>query len=196
MHTFVLYRFLFTLLSAIDFCAHFCPLQIFFHTFVCYRLRILNPPPLFLGSPVLLMYKYDTSKIFYFTNFLLHLAHYVSTAFFMIYRIVYLDSSTWEWNLEVYIYIYNKNVNENLKNKNSYFLHWNCDWKSCFVVFFLERNEWKNLQFNFSSQNLSIKHNFFKWDGKETKILHLLFHRIWKRKKEWWWEVSHFIFSE
>ena len=106
VHTFVLYRFLFTLLSAIDFCAHFCPLQIFFHTFVCYRLRILNPPPpLFLGSPVLLMYKYDTSKIFYFTNFLLHLAHYVSTAFFMIYRIVYLDSSTWEWNLEVYIYI-------------------------------------------------------------------------------------------
>ena len=63
---------------------------------------------------------------------------------------------------------------------NSYFLHWNFDWKSCFVVFFLEWNEWKNPQFNFSSQNLSIERNFFKWDGKETKILHLLFHRIWK----------------
>ena len=67
-------------------------------------------------------------------------------------------------------------------NKNSYFLHWNFDWKSCFVVFFLEWNEWKNPQFNFSSQNLSIEHNFFKWDGKETKILHLLFHRIWKNR--------------
>ena len=34
----------------------------------------------------------------------------------------------------------------------------------------------------FQSQNLSIEHNFFKWDGKETKILHLLhFHRIWKK---------------
>ena len=63
---------------------------------------------------------------------------------------------------------------------NSYFLHWNFDWKSCFVVFFLEWNEWKNPQFNFLSQNLSIERNFFKWDGKETKILRLLFHRIWK----------------
>ena len=47
-------------------------------------------------------------------------------------------------------------------------------------MFFLEWNEWKNPQFNFSSQNLSIERNFFKWDGKETKISHLLFHRIWK----------------
>ena len=46
-----------------------------------------------------------------------------------------------------------------------YFLHWNFDWKSCFVVFFLEWNEWKNPQFNFSSQNLSIEPKFFKWDG-------------------------------
>ena len=38
----------------------------------------------------------------------------------------------------------------------------------------------KKPQFNFSSQNLSIERNFFKWDGKENKILHLLFHRIWK----------------
>ena len=52
--------------------------------------------------------------------------------------------------------------------------------KSCFVVFFHEWNEWKNPQFNFSSQNLSIERNFFKWDGKVTKIWHLLFHRIWK----------------
>ena len=66
------------------------------------------------------------------------------------------------------------------KLKNSYFLHWNFDWKSCFVVFFLEWNEWKNPQFNFSSQNLSLERNFFKWDGKVTKIKHLLFHRIWK----------------
>ena len=44
----------------------------------------------------------------------------------------------------------------------SCFLHWNFDWKSCFVVFFLEWNEWKNTQFNFSSQNLSIECNFFK----------------------------------
>ena len=63
---------------------------------------------------------------------------------------------------------------------NSYFLHWNFDWKSCFVVFFHEWNEWKNPQFNFSSQDLSIERNFFKWDGKVTKISHLLFHRIWK----------------
>ena len=47
--------------------------------------------------------------------------------------------------------------------------------------FFFEWNEWKNPQFNFASQNLSIERNFFKWDGKETKILHLLFHRIWKK---------------
>ena len=67
-------------------------------------------------------------------------------------------------------------------NIHSYFLHWNFDWKSCFVVFFHEWNEWKNLQFNFSSQDLSIERNFFKWDGKVTKILHLLFHRIRKNK--------------
>ena len=37
----------------------------------------------------------------------------------------------------------------------SYFLHWNFDWKSCFVVFFsVERV--KNPQFNFLSQNPSI----------------------------------------
>ena len=53
--------------------------------------------------------------------------------------------------------------------------------KSCFVVFFLQWNEWKNSQFNFSSQNLSIECNFFKWDGKVTKIKHLLFHRIWEK---------------
>ena len=74
---------------------------------------------------------------------------------------------------------YPKRKNSN----NSYFLHWNFDWKSCFVVFFLKWNEWKNPQFNFSSQYLSIEErNFFKWDEKETKIWHLLFHRI--RKKE------------
>ena len=63
---------------------------------------------------------------------------------------------------------------------NSYFLHWNFDWKSCFVVCFHKWNEWKNPQFNFSSQDLSIERNYFKWDGKVTKILHLLFYRIRK----------------
>ena len=58
----------------------------------------------------------------------------------------------------------------------------NFDEKSCFVVFFHEWNEWKNPQFNFLSQNLSLERNFFKWDGKVTKIWHLLFHRIWKIK--------------
>ena len=37
-----------------------------------------------------------------------------------------------------------------------------------------------NSTFQISSQNLSKERNFFKWVGKETKILHLLFHRIWK----------------
>ena len=46
----------------------------------------------------------------------------------------------------------------------------NFEKKSCFMV----------SQFNFSSQNLSMEHNFFKWDGKATKIWRLLFHRIWK----------------
>ena len=53
------------------------------------------------------------------------------------------------------------------ESNNSYFLHWNFDWKSCFVVFFLEWNEWKNPQFNFLSQNLSIECNFFKWEWKK-----------------------------
>ena len=66
--------------------------------------------------------------------------------------------------------------------RNCYFLHWNFDWKSCVVVFF---HEWKNPQFNFSSQDLSIERNFFKWDGKVTKISHLLFHRIWKKNLFW-----------
>ena len=53
----------------------------------------------------------------------------------------------------------------------SYFLHWN------FVLwcFFTSETSEKNPQFNFSSQDLSIEHNFFKWAVKVTKILHLLF---------------------
>ena len=66
--------------------------------------------------------------------------------------------------------------------EKNYILYWNFDEKSCFVVFFHEWNEWKNPQFNFSSQYLSIERNFFKWDGKVTKIWHLLFHRIWKSR--------------
>ena len=55
--------------------------------------------------------------------------------------------------------------------------------KSCFVVFFFSsKTTEKNPQFNFSCQNLSLEHNSFKWDGKVTKIWHLIFHRIWKKK--------------
>ena len=46
--------------------------------------------------------------------------------------------------------------------------------------FFMSETSEKNPQFNFSCQDLSIERNFFKVDGKVTKILHLLFHRIWK----------------
>ena len=51
-------------------------------------------------------------------------------------------------------------ISQTSEGRNSYFLHWYFDWKSCFVVFFHEWNEWKNPQFNFSSQNLSIERNF------------------------------------
>ena len=54
--------------------------------------------------------------------------------------------------------------------KTSYFLKWNFDQKSGFVVFLHEWNEWKKPQFNFLSQNLSIERHFFKWDGNATKI--------------------------
>ena len=47
--------------------------------------------------------------------------------------------------------------------------------------FFLCETSEKNPQINFSSQNLSIERNFFNRDEKESKILHLLFHRIWKK---------------
>ena len=52
------------------------------------------------------------------------------------------------------------------------------------VIFYTEiltGKVWKNPQFNFSSQDLSIERNFFKWDGKITKKKHPLFHRIWKK---------------
>ena len=39
----------------------------------------------------------------------------------------------------------------------------------------------KNHNLNFSCQNLSIEDNFFKLDGKVTKIRHLHLHRIWKK---------------
>ena len=62
---------------------------------------------------------------------------------------------------------------QNLALIKSYYLLWFFDRKSCFVMFFLEWNEWKNSQFNFSCQNLSLERNFFIWDGKITKILQL-----------------------
>ena len=85
-------------------------------------------------------------------------------------------------NFPFHIFWINKYFHYNtIQKRNSYFLHWNFDWKSCFVVFFHEWNEWKNPQINFSSQDLSIERNFLKWDDeKGTKISHLLFHRIWK----------------
>ena len=46
--------------------------------------------------------------------------------------------------------------------------------------FFSCETNGKNPQFNFSFQNLHLERNILEWDGKETKILHLLFHRIWK----------------
>ena len=55
----------------------------------------------------------------------------------------------------LYIYFFSNQLQIKfckVQDRNSYFLHWNFDWKSCFVVFFLEWNEWKNPQFNFSSQ--------------------------------------------
>ena len=61
-----------------------------------------------------------------------------------------------------------KGKNIEKKVGNNYFLHWNFDKKSYFVVFFHEWNEWKNPQFNFSSQNLSIECNFFRWGVKES----------------------------
>ena len=110
-----------------------------------------------------------------------------------------------------FIFWYEKFLSINVKNvslkkwcKNSYFLNWNFVRKSCFVVFFLEWNVWKNPQFNFSGQNLSLERNFFKWDGKVTKVWNLLLHRIWKNVfppnlldySNWGnqWEISKFHF--
>ena len=77
-----------------------------------------------------------------------------------------------------------KRVRDDLSHnqvKNIYFLHWNFDEKSCFVVFFHEWNEWKNPQFNFSSQNLSIEHNFFQMRCKSKQYMTPTFpKRIWK----------------
>ena len=50
--------------------------------------------------------------------------------------------------------------------------------KSCYAMFLHESNEWKNPQFNFSSQNFRTS-IFFKWAGQVTltKIQHLFFSR-------------------
>ena len=37
------------------------------------------------------------------------------------------------------------------------------------IFFMRETSEWKNPWFNFTSQNLGLECNLFKWDGKETK---------------------------
>ena len=77
---------------------------------------------------------------------------------------------------------------------NSYFLHWNFDWKSCFVVFFLEWNEWKNPQFNFSSQNLSIERNFSNEMEKKPKYHTYLSIEFGKKYCFSWKSVFLFIF--
>ena len=57
------------------------------------------------------------------------------------------------WNL-IYIYIG---------------IFYTFDWRK-FVLWWFFMSEIGSLQFNFSNQNLSIEHNFFKWDGKVNKI--------------------------
>ena len=53
-------------------------------------------------------------------------------------------------------------------------------------MFFLKWNEWKNPQFNFSGQNLSIECNFSKFYGKVGVISWFLFHLIWKNYVLYW----------
>ena len=43
--------------------------------------------------------------------------------------------------------------------------------KDVLWCFFTSKMSGKNPQFNFSRQNLSLERNFFKWDGKVTKIM-------------------------
>ena len=60
---------------------------------------------------------------------------------------------------------------KHLEWKNRYFLYYCILTRKVAlwaVALFYEWNEWKNSQFNFSSQNLSLERNFFKWDGKVT----------------------------
>ena len=67
-------------------------------------------------------------------------------------------------------------------NRNTWLISTLKFWREkLFCGNFHEWNEGKNPQFNFSSENLSVQCNFFKWDGKVTKIWHQLFHRIWKK---------------
>ena len=49
-------------------------------------------------------------------------------------------------NFPFHIFWINKYFHYNtIQKRNSYFLHWNFDWKSCFVVFFHEWNEWEKI---------------------------------------------------
>ena len=59
----------------------------------------------------------------------------------------------------------------------SYFVHWKV---FCDVFFHLVKRVTKKRNSTFWVQNLSTEQNFFKWEGKVTKIWHLLFERIWK----------------
>ena len=47
--------------------------------------------------------------------------------------------------------------------KKIYFLHWHFDWKSCFVVFFHEWNEWKKSTIQLNNINHSFEWFWIMW---------------------------------
>ena len=66
-----------------------------------------------------------------------------------------------------------------------------------FVVFFQEWKECKNPQFNFSSQDLGIlEGNFFKWDGKVTKIRYYTYFSTEFGKISFLFERSYYVYKK
>ena len=106
-------------------------------------------------------------------------------------------------NYYISIYSLALAINEFLKkiNKSKLGTNWNTNATTQLHSYFLIYNnlswgkwkERKNPQFNFFSQNLSLERNFFKWDGKVTKIKHLLFHRMWKNIITWNEKKSRYV---
>ena len=82
--------------------------------------------------------------------------------------------------------------------KNSYFLHWNFDWKSCFVVFFLEWNEWKNPQFNISYEGFKMDNLpfFFQKLSNSFKFLCLMTYsdKLMNSLKHWLKNIENILF--